>query len=166
MPRGIPRDKTPKEEIKNENTEQLEKEVVAELPEVEKKVEKPVEAVKPEPLPSIDCAGVKCDRAASGSKAEIMLRSLAKQPRVRTRIPKDKSEGANAFASVILNGLRINILKGVSVELPQQVVDVIEESYYKTQKALDDFQVTNPFTGRKTNARIDLQSDADQRALS
>lgn len=116
--------------------------------------------------PSIDGPGVKCDRAPIGSDADRMLRALAAQPKVRTRIPREAKEPVDAVASPVMNGLRINIRKGVSVELPEQVAALLEDSYYQTEKAYTETMTTNPFTGVKSNARWDLKSDKDQAALS
>lgn len=115
---------------------------------------------------SIDGDGVKCDRVSVGSKADSMLQALALTPKVRTRIPREAKEPQGAFATVILNGLRINILKGVSVNLPQQVADVIDKSYYDTEKAINESKIVNPFTGKASNARVDMQSETDKEALN
>jgi hypothetical protein len=101
----------------------------------------------------IDSKGVNCNRYQPGSDAEVMMWNLAPQPKVRTRIPREGKEPADAYATVVLNGLRINILKGVMVELPEQVAEIIEDSYYRTERALEGQSVhTGP-------ARMDLKSN-------
>lgn len=115
---------------------------------------------------TIDCPGVICDRVPVGSKAYSMLANLASQKRVRTRIPREAKEPQGAFATVILNGLRVNILKGVSVEIPSQIADIIDDSYYQTEKAINDTKVKNPFTGKESNARVDMKSEEDQVSLN
>lgn len=114
---------------------------------------------------SIDVPGVKCDRVSPGSDAERMLQALASQPKVRTRIPREAKEPIDAVASPIMNGLRINIRKGISVDLPEQVAKLIEDSYFQTEQATDAATVTNLMSGRTSNARIDLKSDAEQAAF-
>lgn len=86
---------------------------------------------------SIDGPGVKCDRVSPGSEAEMMLINLASQPKVRTRIPRTASGQAGAYETVILNGLRINILTGEAVDLPEQVSDIIDDAYYTTKRAVE-----------------------------
>lgn len=145
----------------NDDTEQLpsEKPGGDPAPVAEVKTSEPVQV-------SIDSPGMKCDRATPGSAAERMLIHLAAQPKVRTRLPREPKEPDGAFATVILNGLRINILKGVNVEFPQQVSDIIDQSFYATEKAVNDATVTNPFTGKESNARLDKKDVSDQAVLS
>lgn len=136
---------------------------------VSEEVEKPKEGYRPKQKPfgdysilwtEIDSKGVNCNRYQPGSDAELMMWNLAAQSKVRTRIPREAKEPANAFATVILNGLRINILKGVSVDLPEQVAQVIEDSYYATEKALEG---QSAHTGA---ARMDMKNDTDLQKLS
>lgn len=114
---------------------------------------------------SIDGPGVKCDKVDPGSDAERMLIALSEQPKVRTRVPREAKEPVDVVASPILDGLRINIRKGVSVELPEQVAEMIEKSYYDTERAINEAKTINPNTGKATNARIDLKSATDQNQL-
>ena len=82
------------------------------------------------------------------------------------RIPREAKEPQGAFHDVIQNGLHIFILKGVSVEVPSRIDEILAKSYFDTEKALNDTVVTNPFTGVKTNARVDLQSEENKAALN
>lgn len=81
--------------------------------------------------------GIKEEHVPVGSKAEKMKEHLAKQPKVKILIPLESKEKIGATESVILNGYRVNILKGVYVEVPEQVAEVIMDSQKQTRKALD-----------------------------
>lgn len=109
----------------------------------------------------IDGPGVKVDRfSLDNADAVAMMENLAAQPKVRTRVPREAKDPVDAFVSPILNSVRINILKGVSVELPEQLAQIIEDSYYQSEKALAP-KVTNPFSGKVSEARMDLKTDAE-----
>lgn len=109
----------------------------------------------------IDGPGVKVDRFSPDNEdAMRMMQNLASQPKIRTRIPREKNEPIDAIASPILDSLRVNIRKGVSVEIPEQIADLIETAYYKTEQALAP-KITNPFSGKESEARMDLKSDAE-----
>ena len=62
------------------------------------------------------------------TKIQRIKESLAKQPKVRILIPKEKSETDGAFTTVQINGYMLQIKKGVYVDLPQQVADILNES--------------------------------------
>lgn len=106
-----------KEEVKEEETESEETEEVE-----EDKVVAP---------------GVEEKHVAVGSKAERMKAKLAKQPKVRILIQSVQGEKRGSTMSIILNGYRLNIQKGVYVDVPQQVADVIMKSQKQTIMALD-----------------------------
>lgn len=72
------------------------------------------------------------------TKSEIMKEALAKQPKVSIYIPLEKGESKNAVETVILNGYRLNIKKGVYVEVPKQVADIIKDSYQQTLNAQEN----------------------------
>lgn len=81
--------------------------------------------------------GVEEEHVPVGGKAEIMKKRLAKQPKVRILIPLEEKEKQGSTFSVTLNGFRLNIQKGVYVDVPQQVADVVMESQKQTVKAED-----------------------------
>jgi hypothetical protein len=70
-------------------------------------------------------------------KAERMKEHLAKQPKVRIIIPLEPNEKPGGTESVILNGYPFFIKKGVYVEVPEQVADVIMESRKETDAAFE-----------------------------
>lgn len=126
-----------------------------------KAVEKPVEQRKL----SIDGPGVKVDRFSPDNEdAYRMLVNLSEQPKIRTRIPREPKEPIDACATVILDSLRINIRKGVSVDLPEQIADIIEDSYYQTEAAMAP-KIKNPFSGASTEARLDMKSDTEMQGF-
>ncbi len=91
--------------------------------------------------------GVEEDRTPVGSKAAIMKAKLAKQPKVRILIPLEGKEKIGSTMPVTLNGYRLNIQKGVYVDVPEQVARIIMKSQQQTIAALDG---ENPKTGKKT----------------
>lgn len=109
---------------------------------------------------SIDGAGVKCDEPI-GEKATRTANAIANQPRVATFIPLDTGEKpGQAFASPQINSFRINILKGMYVELPQQVHELIAESFKQTMNAIHGAKTVNRQTGEVKSARLDQRTDA------
>lgn len=90
----------------------------------------------PEALPSLG-AGIKKEHIPKGSKAERMLRHLAKQRKIRIVIPLEGKEKPGLTVPVTINGLRLNIVKGVYVEVPEQIADAIMKSQKQTMEALN-----------------------------
>ncbi len=71
------------------------------------------------------------------SKAQRMKENLAGQPTVRILVPFEGTEKRGATVPVTLNGFRLNVPKGVYVDVPQQVADVLQQSTMETEEALD-----------------------------
>lgn len=78
--------------------------------------------------PVRESIGIKGDRVPVGSKAAIMKAKLDKQEKITIMIPLGAGEKTGASESVILNGYRLNIRKGMYVEVPEQVANVIKRS--------------------------------------
>lgn len=109
----------------------------------------------------IDGPGVKVDRfSPDNDDAVRMMENLAAQPKVRTRVSREAKEPQGSFATVILDSVRINILKGIAVDLPEQVSNEIEKSQYQTEQAMSPI-INNPFSGKPTHMRMDEKSDAE-----
>lgn len=77
----------------------------------------------------------------SGSKAEIMKKSLLSQPRVNIFIPRADKEDPTITLSVNLNGYRLDFPKNVYLEVSQQIAEVIKDSLNQRVAALLPFQV-------------------------
>src|SRR3990167_1207548 len=109
----------------------------SEDPESEEEAEEPAPA--PAPVARVANSGVKEGHFQPGSKAEKMKAALALQPKMSIMIPLASGEksGRGITESVILNGYRLNIQKGVYVEVPKQVGEIIMESQRQTQMATD-----------------------------
>lgn len=90
-------------------------------------------------------------------KKEETARNLAKQDKVRIMIPLRDGEARNTYESVIINGYRMDIKKGVFVDVPQQVAEILAESYELTLHAGEDSLIENlgqkidPTTGKPKN---------------
>lgn len=78
------------------------------------------------------------------TKRDRMKAHLAEQPKVRMIIPLEGKEvRGKAFETVILNGYRLNIPKGVYVDLPEQVAEVLNQSNAQIEEALHNkYEIT------------------------
>lgn len=76
---------------------------------------------------------------APGSKAEKMKQALAAQPKVMIIIPLEPKEDRNSTYPLIMNGYRMNILKGRYVPLPKQCAELIMRSQQMTQEAISNY---------------------------
>ena len=81
--------------------------------------------------------GIEEGVAPVGSKEETMKKALAKQPKKTVFIPLGETENIRATKSVILDGYRLNIQKGVYVDVPEQVFEIIMESEKQARVALE-----------------------------
>jgi hypothetical protein len=81
---------------------------------------------------------------------------LAKQPKVRVMIPLDIGEKRGAYETVIIKGLRLNIMKGVMVEVAESVAKIIETSYRLTAEVGQDLLIDriDPKTGLPVSDRL------------
>jgi len=94
----------------------------------------PKASIKPKPL----AEGVTEGHVPIGSKAERMREHLAKQLKVRILIPTEPKEKPGMTVPVILNSYRLNIMKGVYVDVPEQVAEIIMKSQKQTMAALNN----------------------------
>jgi len=69
------------------------------------------------------------------TKPERMKKALDKQEKKEVYIPLEGKEPEGAVETVILNGYRYDIKKGVRVEVPAQVADIIYDAMEQTRKA-------------------------------
>jgi hypothetical protein len=106
----------------------------------EEEVEKKEEEIKA-PAPRVNHTGISENRVKAGSKAEIMREKLSAQPKVMVYIPLGIGEKPGVTIPVTLNGYRVNIMKGVYVEVPKQIADVIKDSQMQTNKAMFENKV-------------------------
>lgn len=101
------------------------------------------------------------------SKAAIMFRGLASQPKKALFVPLTPGEQLGYLAHCQLNGLRIAILKGVSLEVPQQIADVMTESMNITsQLPYLARTAPNPYTQERKPANLDLRDEETRKALN
>ncbi len=80
---------------------------------------------------------------AHGSKAAIMKKQLDAQPKITIMIPLGLGEPRGATHPVQLNGYRLNIRKGVYVDVPLQIAKVVMESQQLTEEALNNYYLMN-----------------------
>ena len=102
----------------------------------------------------------------SGEKAVRMSNVLASQPKVMTILPCEDGEIAGkAVCQKTINGFRIDIVKGVYVEIPKQMAEEIQQSHRDTIKAYDQkVSITDPITHqtRVISANLDNQTASDR----
>jgi len=102
----------------------------------------------------------------SGEKAVRMSKVLAEQPKVMTILPCEDGEIAGrAVCQKTINGFRVDIVKGVYVEIPKQLADEIQRSHRDTIKAYDQkVTITDPITHetRVISANLNNQSASDR----
>ena len=115
---------------------------------------------------SFDGPGINHDGFGTGGKAEIIFNKLCDQPKLSLFVPFETGEKLGAVVSPMINGLRINILKGQYVEVPRQIAGIEMESLNQTAMVSENLKTVNPFTGKSVNARLDLQDEAAQNRLN
>jgi hypothetical protein len=114
------------------------------------------EELKPEPTKELVSEGIKESHVPVGSKAEAMREKLSKQPKVRILIPLG-NEKIGAVLSVILNGYRLNIMKGVYVDVPEQVANVIMKSQKQTVSAMNNsLNLSNPNHPKSRGGSVEI----------
>lgn len=74
-------------------------------------------------------------REVHENKRQKMRKALAKQPKVRMYVPLEGKEPVGSFIPVTLNGHRVNVPKGVYVDVPQQVADIIADRFQQIDDA-------------------------------
>lgn len=148
-------------------TKKLEEPIEGDESPVEETTVAPVVAVAP--WEKINTDGVRCDLkgVVPGSRSYKMAEVLSSQPKVSTFLPLEGAEKPGiTTASVILNGFRVEVLKGRYVNLPQQIHETLAESYSQTVKATTQPMTFNPMTGEKVNANLGMRSEGDKRQLN
>ncbi|MBI5402486.1 MAG: hypothetical protein HY959_03735 [Ignavibacteriae bacterium] len=83
------------------------------------------------------------------TKIELMKEALAKQPKRSIMIPLEPNEKKGlAFETVQLNGYTYQLMKGVYVEVPEQIAQIIMDSQKQTMEALEAAQRQVPNADR------------------
>lgn len=108
---------------------------------VQVKDEKTGKVIDPLAPTAEDRANERTDVKKWEGKAARMKAHLAAQPKVSFLIPLGFGEKKGAYETVIMNGYRLNIMKGVMVEIPRQVAELLAESYQLTAEAGQEFAV-------------------------
>ena len=114
---------------------------------------------------TFDSPGINHDRFDVGGKAESMFNNLCSQDKVRIFIPYEQGEKLGAIASPQINGLRVNILKGRYVEVPEQIAELMMNSLNQTAAIPNEVMTKNPYTGKVVNAKIELRDEATKSRL-
>ena len=115
---------------------------------------------------TFNAVGINHEPFSPGGKAQLMFDNLCEQPRKPLFVPFLIGEKYGAVADICLNGLKINILKGVYVEVPQQVAEIMMESLNQTAMAPDMLKTFNKQAGEYRSAKLDLRDDAHRSRLN
>ncbi len=134
-------------------------------PVVPEKVEPEVETPKEEISLNFDIPGkINHEKFDKGGKAEKTYIALCKQPKKIAYIPLEPHDIPGTTSAILqfcYNSIRINIVKGVSVEVPQSLAEYIEEIEAAKRKALRP-KTKDLNTGGVRDARLDLLSEAQK----
>lgn len=77
------------------------------------------------------------------NKAQIMKEKLALQPKIRIFMPLEGREKPGTLFPVTINGHRMYVPKGMYVDVPEQVADIIKDSLQQTEAAIhNDKEIT------------------------
>ena len=114
---------------------------------------------------TFDGPGINHDVFDLGGKAEAMFKNLCLQDKIRLFIPYEQGEKLGAIASPQINGLRVNILKGRYVEVPEQIAELMMDSLNQTAAIPNELMTKNPYTGKIVNAKIELRDEASKSRL-
>ncbi len=74
-------------------------------------------------------------------KRHHMKAVLEAQPKVQIMIPLAPGESADSWAYVAINGYPIHIKKNIMMEVPQQIAEMIRESYNMTSVVGKDYLI-------------------------
>ena len=168
------------EQLKSLNVEFDDKAKVTELKlllESNKPVEKPIEEsiedkgilcpyCKREHIATFDGKGINHEPFEKKGKAAEMFDHLAGQPKKSAMYPLGMGEKLGAVATLIRNGLKINILKGVIIEVPEDIANSIAESQKQNVEATETVKIFNTSLGKFTNPKLDLQSQIAREKLN
>jgi len=145
---------------------------------VETKTEKPVAKVK----------DFKCDRCkfshtdtfdgpgighwpfAKGSSAENQYYFYCSEPKTSIYIPLDPGEKITQksipLATPQVNGLKVGIVKGHYVQVPQSLAEIVMDSLNQTSLITANAKTApNPYTGERNPARLDLRDETTKGRL-
>lgn len=67
--------------------------------------------------------------------------ALMKQNKVRIMVPLEIGEKRGAYQTVTINGCVFNLMKGVMVEVPEQIAKIVEESFQLTAEVGQDMLI-------------------------
>lgn len=79
------------------------------------------------------------DRKEFETRKDRIKNFLESQPKIKVFVPREFGEKAGSVLPVTINGYRYSILKGVMVDVPQGVYEVIQNSLEMTDRAGQEF---------------------------
>ena len=115
---------------------------------------------------SFDGFGINHEPFARGSKAETIFNLLCDQPKLPLFIPYELGEKGGALTFSNINGLRINMLKGRLLQVPQQIAEQKMESMQINAEITDNLKVWNKEKGDYVNPKLAMRSDSDREQLN
>lgn len=147
-------------------------ELIALLPQIPPAPEPPQPTPPPAPEPakpaeslSFDVPGkMNHEKFDKGGKAEKTFIALCNQPKKIAYIPLEAGDvpgTTSAIKQFCYNRIRINVVKGVSVEMPQSLAEYIEE-IEAVKRSVMNVKTKDLNTGGMREARLDLLSEAQK----
>ena len=107
------------------------KELEEQLASLKSNTPKPQKEVEPELLFDIDSIALR-------TKEDLM-----KQPKVKLRVPFNPMGTGDALIPININGFRWFLKPGETVEVPEEIAKIFEESYDKTAMANSRVKIEN-----------------------
>lgn len=102
------------------------------------------------------------DDAAFAGLVNSVRRQLMAEEKRRILIPLMPGEPKNTYQPFNVNGYRVNVKKGVYVEVPATIASISEESFKQTEEAGTD--LVSPNNGNPL--RVDMAPQETQDALT
>jgi len=114
---------------------------------------------------SFDDFGINHEAFPRGGKAEAMFNFLVERPKKPAIYPFAIGEKVGAVATLQRNGLKINVLKGVVINVPDEIADAIAESQQQNIMATETVKIYNKSLGKFSNPKIELKSQLEKEVL-
>lgn len=120
--------------------------------ELQTQVANKVDTSKIDPKTFLVSGATANDAARHADKAKRTADFVNSQPKVNIFIPLEgKEKVGTAVLPVTINGHRWNVPKGIYVECPKSVADIVKESLNQTEQAyMNEFRLDNAPEDRKT----------------
>ena len=87
-------------------------------------------------------------------KAKTTRDKIMAEPKIKFLVPLDINEKQGTILPVTINGWRLNIPKGIFIDLPQSIAVMLAEKYQITSEAGKEFDLSNEENQKRQDALI------------